>query len=256
MDSSSISICFRMLLDRFGAHQGLKLPRILLHHLSILLFAQDFLFVQGSVAGIQNHVGLEIEDTLQLPQAQVQQMPDPTGQPLEEPDMRTGTGQFDVTQTFPPNLGQSDLDPALVADHSPVLHPLVLPAETLPIGDGAKDLGAEQAVPLRLEGPVVDGLRFGDFPLGPGPDRVRRSQADPDAVKISSEVSPVMRVWSKHDRLLEKPTPVVGSPLRSQPRATFRQAHRTRLLSASSFPRTSSATPHPDRDSAAHESRR
>ena len=186
------------LLDRLGAHQGRKLVRILLHHLSILLFAEHFLFVQGSIPRIQNHVGLEVEDTLQLSQAQVQQMSDSTRQTLEEPYMGAGTGQFDVAETLPPHLGQRDLDTALVADHSPVLHPFVLPAKTLPIGDGAEDLGAEQTVALRLEGSVVDGLRFGDFTLGPGSDRVRRSQTDSDAVEIRGEVSPVMRVWSKH----------------------------------------------------------
>jgi hypothetical protein len=44
-----------------------------------------------------------------------------------------------------------------------VLHALVLAAQALPVGDRAKDSGAEQSVPLRFEGAVVDGLGLGDF---------------------------------------------------------------------------------------------
>src|SRR4029434_9259553 len=40
-----------------------------------------------------------------------------------------------------------------------VLHPLVLAAEALPVGDRTEDLRAEQPVTFRLERPVVD--RFG-----------------------------------------------------------------------------------------------
>jgi len=57
-----------------------------------------------------------------------------------------------------------------------VLHALVLAAETLPISYRAEDARAEQAVALRLEGAIVDGLRFGDFAVRPAPDFFRRSE--------------------------------------------------------------------------------
>src|SRR4029077_4219895 len=46
---------------------------------------------------------------------------------------------------------------------------LVLAAVALPVLHGAEDALAEQAVALRLEGPVVDGLGLGD--LAPRPPR-------------------------------------------------------------------------------------
>jgi hypothetical protein len=56
-----------------------------------------------------------------------------------------------------------------------VLHALVLAAEALPVGDGAKDAGAEEAVALRLEGAVVDGLGLGDLAMRPGADLLREA---------------------------------------------------------------------------------
>src|SRR3546814_14114744 len=42
---------------------------------------------------------------------------------------------------------------------------------------------AEQAVPLRLEGAVVDRLRLLDLAVGPAPDAFWRSQSDLDLVE-------------------------------------------------------------------------
>src|SRR5262245_20501303 len=98
--------------------------------------------------------------------------------------MRAGRRQLDVAQTLAPDLGQRDLDAALVADHAAMLHSLVLTAQALPIRDRPKNSGAEQAVTLRLEGAVVDGLGFGHFAMRPAPDFFRRCQADPDGIKV------------------------------------------------------------------------
>jgi hypothetical protein len=53
-----------------------------------------------------------------------------------------------------------------------MLEALVLTAQTLVILDRAKNLGAEQAVPLRLEGSVVDGLGLFNFAKRPRPIRI------------------------------------------------------------------------------------
>jgi hypothetical protein len=75
-----------------------------------------------------------------------------------------------VAQALAADFGERDFHAALVADHAAVLHALVLAAEALPVGYRAKDAGAEQAVALRLEGAVVDGLGLGDFAMRPAPD--------------------------------------------------------------------------------------
>ena len=79
-----------------------------------------------------------------------------------------------------------------------MLHALVLSAQALPVGDGAEDAGAEQAVALRLEGPVVDGFRLGDFAMRPAPNLFRRGQTDPDGIEVGDQVCSIVRRGSVH----------------------------------------------------------
>src|SRR5690606_7848674 len=112
------------------------------------------------------------------------QQSDTGRQRLEEPDVSNRRGQFDVRHALTTNLGQGNLNAALLADHAAVLEALVLAAQALVVLDRAKDLGAEQAVTLRLEGTVVDGLRLFDFAKGPGTDHFRRRQRNLDGVEL------------------------------------------------------------------------
>src|SRR2546422_10473031 len=74
-----------------------------------------------------------------------------------------------MSHTLAAHLGQGHFHAATVADHPAVADPLVLAAVTLPVLHRAEDALAEQAVALRLEGPVVDGLRLRDLaPRPPG----------------------------------------------------------------------------------------
>ena len=98
--------------------------------------------------------------------------------------MRDRARQLDVAHALAAHLGQRDFDAALLADHAAVLEALVLAAQALVVLDRAEDLGAEQAVALRLEGAVVDGLRLLDFAVGPGTDLLGRSEADLDRVEL------------------------------------------------------------------------
>jgi len=65
-----------------------------------------------------------------------------------------------------------------------MLEALVLAAQALVVLDRAKDAGAEQAVAFWLEGAVVDGLRLFHFAKRPGPDFLRRGDADLDRVEL------------------------------------------------------------------------
>src|SRR5205807_9754096 len=138
----------------------------------------------GNFTGIDDDESFEIQDPLQFAKRDVEQIADAAGQAFEEPDVRAGAGEFDVTEALASNTRQRHFDAALVADHAAVLHPLVLPAEALPIGDRAEDAGAKQPVPLRLEGAVVDGLRLGNLAVGPATDLFRGRQTDLDGIKV------------------------------------------------------------------------
>jgi hypothetical protein len=65
-------------------------------------------------------------------------------------------------------------DAALVADHSAVLHALVLSAQALPVGYRAED--TEQTVTLWFERTVVDGFRFGHPSMRPATDLLREAR--------------------------------------------------------------------------------
>ena len=100
-------------------------------------------------------------------------MPDAARKPLKEPNVGAGRGQLDVAHALAPHFGEGDFDAALVANHAPMLHSLVFAAQAFPVGHRSEDPGAEQAFALRLEGPVVDGLRFGYLAVRPRPDLFR-----------------------------------------------------------------------------------
>ena len=137
------------------------------------LVLDDLALADGRVAGIDDDVALEIEHALEVAQRDVEQVADTRRQSLEEPHVRAGRSQLDVAQALTADLGDGDFDAALVADDAAVLHALVLAAEALPVGDRAKDAGAEESVALRLEGAVVDGFRLGDLAMRPAADFLR-----------------------------------------------------------------------------------
>ena len=77
------------------------------------------------------------------------------------------------------HLGLDHLDAALLADDTTMLHALVLAAIAFVVLDRPKDLRAEEAIPLRLECPVVDRFGLLDFAERPLADLVRRGKGDP-----------------------------------------------------------------------------
>ena len=160
---------------------------VLLARLAVLLLVEQLVLLQLGLARIDDDVGLEVEDALEVAQRDVEQVADAARQPLEEPDVAHRRGQRDVAEALAAHLRLRDLDAALVADHAAVLHALVLAAQALPVGDRAEDLRAEQAVALGLERAVVDRLRLGHLAVRPRQDLLGRREADPDRVEIARQ---------------------------------------------------------------------
>src|SRR5882672_3899411 len=98
-----------------------------------------------------------------------------------------------MAEALAADFAERDFDAALVADNAAVLHPLVLAAQTFPVRDGAKNLGAEEAVALGFERAVVDGLRLGDFTVGPRTDFFRARQADANRIEIGDQTGAIIR---------------------------------------------------------------
>ena len=150
-------------LDALRAHHGDELAgcgRILVER-ALALVADHLTDAEPGVVGrFQNDVCFEIQNALELTKRDIEQVADAARQTLEKPDMRARARQFDVAQPLTANARQRDFDAALIANNAAVLHALVLAAQALPVGDRTENPGAEQAIALRLEGPVIDGFRL------------------------------------------------------------------------------------------------
>jgi hypothetical protein len=155
-------------LDGFGAHLGVELAGIFFLEFAIFIFEKDFALAQnGDLAWINHNERFEVQDAFEVAHGNVQQVADAAGQALEKPHVRARGCELDVAKTLAANLAQGNFHAALVADHSAMLHALIFAAQAFPVGDGAKNFGAEQAVPFRLKGAVIDGLRLGNFAVRP-----------------------------------------------------------------------------------------
>src|SRR5271157_1543191 len=100
--------------------------------------------------------------------------------------MRHRRRQRNMAHAVTPDARQRDFDAAFLADDALVFHALVLAAQAFVILDRPEDAGAEQAVALRLEGPVVDRLRLLDLAEGPGPDALGACDRDLDLIEALS----------------------------------------------------------------------
>src|SRR4030095_372159 len=129
-------------------------------------------------------IGLEVQHALDVAQRHVEHEAQARRQALQEPDVRAGSSQVDVTHAVTTHLLLRDFDTALLADDAAVLQALVLAAQALVVLDRAEDLGAEETVALGLERPVVDRLRLLCFAERPRTDLLGRSDADADGIEM------------------------------------------------------------------------
>ena len=120
------------------------------------------------------------------------------GSPLKNQTCEQGEASSMWPRRSRRTLRERDFHAALVADHSAVLHALVLAAQAFPIRDRTKNARAEQSIALRLEGAVVDGFRLGYFAVRPAPDFFRRGQADANGIEVGDGICQVKWARTKH----------------------------------------------------------
>src|SRR6185437_6949991 len=128
-------------------------------------------------------VGGEVDDLLEILRRQIEQIPQPRRHALEVPDVRDGRGQLDVAHPLATHLGAGHLDATALTDDALEADALVLAAVALPVASRSEDLLAEQAVLLRLQRAVVNGLRLLDLAEGPLTDVVSGGKADAELIE-------------------------------------------------------------------------
>jgi len=164
---------------------------MLVHRFAIFLFGEDLAIIKIAFPFIKNNIRLEIENTLELFQGQVEHSRDPTRQRLEEPNVCNRTGQVNVTETFTTNLARNDLDTTLFTDDATVLHALVFAAVTLVVFSWPKDFGTEETITLRLECPVVNRFRLLNFAKRTLTYLLGRRDRETNGVKIERVFRPL-----------------------------------------------------------------
>src|ERR1700680_787172 len=97
--------------------------------------------------------------------------------------MRYRRGKLDMTHAVTAHLLHGDFDTAFLANDALVLHALVFAAQALVVLYGPEDAGAEEPIPLRLEGAVIDGFRLFDLAMRPAQNLIRTRQRNANPVK-------------------------------------------------------------------------
>src|SRR5689334_4744137 len=129
----------------------------------VFVFVEQLVRRDVLLARLDDDVVRVIDDLLEITERDVEQVAHRAGQGFEEPDVRDGNGELDVTHALATHLAQGHFDAAAVADDTAVTNSLVFAAMALPVLYGTENALAEQAVLLRLERAVVDRLGLGDF---------------------------------------------------------------------------------------------
>ena len=160
---------------------------------AVFFFGEQLLLLQRRVARVGDDVILEVDHLFQARGFHVQQVAQPAGHGLEEPDMHDRRGQLDMAHPLAAHAAMRDLDAAAVADHPLVLHAAILAAGAFPVLFRAKDALAEQAVLFRTVGAVVDRFGLFHFAERPTADVVRPGQADLDRRVV---VDPIVRAFA------------------------------------------------------------
>ncbi len=83
------------------------------------------------------------------------------------------------------HLGASYLNAATLAHDALEAHTLVLTARAFPVLGGTKDLLAVQAVLLRLQRTIVDGLRLLHLATGPAANILGTCEGDAERVEVT-----------------------------------------------------------------------
>src|SRR5690606_30483943 len=170
--------------NRFGTHQCMEVVAVFFGFGEEIVVGHDLTTLERSHAGLDYAPCFEIQNPLDVAQGHVQHHTQAGRQALQEPDVRNGAGQLDVTHTLAAHLGNSDLNAAFFADNAAMLETLVLAAKTFVVFYRAKNLGAEQAITLGLERAVVDGLGLTDFTVRPRAHLLGRRNTDLDGVEL------------------------------------------------------------------------
>ena len=198
-------------MQRIRTHLGDELVRVaviqvlvLLAHglqdVQVLLFRQEVEvlhsvpFLVHGRTGLDHHVPLVVDDLVELLGGQAQQVADLVRKTAEIPDVGHRHHQLDVAHAFTAHLLLGHFHTAAVAHDPFVTDALVLAAVALEVLHRTEDALAEEAITLRLVGPVVDRLRLDHLTVAALEDLLGAGQADDDLVEVAVQLHFLLHV--------------------------------------------------------------
>ncbi len=108
-----------------------------------LFLVEQLIRAHVLLARIDDDVVRVVDDFFEITQRKVDEVSHRRRQRLEEPYVRDGNGEFDVTHALATNAAQGDFDAATVADHAAIAYALVLAAMAFPVLYRTEDALAE-----------------------------------------------------------------------------------------------------------------
>ena len=175
--------------DRFRAHAYFQTGNgrfaVFLFDFAQLLFGDDLFYGKFvHAARIEHHVFREIKHFFQRLRAHIEKQTDFGRHAFKIPDMRNGSGQFDMPHTLSSHLAACNFHAALLAHVPFIFHSFIFSAMAFPILHRPEDFFAEQTVAFGFLGAVIDGFRLRYFAVRPFSDFFRRRNTYLNGIEI------------------------------------------------------------------------
>ena len=174
----------QQLADAFRAHQRAEFVTVFFNFRVVIVLGHDLAAFERGHTRINHHECFEIQHAFDVAQSHVQHHTQAGWQGFEEPDVRHGRGQVNVTHALTTHFGQSDFDAATLTGDATMFQTFVFTAQAFVVLHRAENFRAEQAVTFRFERAVVDGFRLFHFTVRPRTNFIRRGQTDLNHVEI------------------------------------------------------------------------
>ena len=166
---------FKKLADCLGTHTCCEaVTAVLCHKLFIFLFRKDFLvFDSRNGSLVDDNIGLILEDGVEVCLLHAKKVAHDGRLGLVEPDVGYRSSKLDVSASLSSDLLLCDFYTTALTLGSLISLALELSAPAFPVSCCTEDTLAEESIPLRSKGAVVDCLRLLNFTIGPGTNLFR-----------------------------------------------------------------------------------
>ena len=159
---------FQEVLDSFGTHLGNERSiTILTQALTVFALCHDRLVLKWCILRINHHISRKVDNFLEGTGTHIKGQAHTAWNPLEVPDVRYRSFQFDMPHTLTTNFCTRYFNPTTVTNNSSVTNAFVLTTSTFPVFCRTKDDFVKESFTFWFQRTVIDCFRFFDFSIRP-----------------------------------------------------------------------------------------